>query len=255
MEKVLSCMEAFSGNPYPGRGIVAGVDETGKNLVQVYWIMGRSENSRNRVFKQGENGRVYTEAADPAKIKDGSLIFYDAMLETSRNGKPLAAVSNGVQTEAVMGGPSFMDALLSYRYEPDKPNYTPRITGCSYWLGRLRTDDVTLESRVLLSSIRKSQGSLACERHFHSYENVPPGIGYCLTTYRGDGDPLPPYDGEPYALMLRGSIEDIAHTYERALNADNFVSLVAKFIPRKGASHVVILNKYRQLEKKLAVVK
>src|SRR3989344_9010106 len=118
---------ALSRNPYPGRGIITGLDETGEYLVQVYWIMGRSENSRNRVFGCDDGGRLFTEPVDPSKVKDPKLIIYNAMRESAE----YYVVSNGDQTDTVIDSTyaDFSGALMELEYEPDAPNFTPRISG------------------------------------------------------------------------------------------------------------------------------
>lgn len=233
----------LSENPYPGRGIIVGLDETGKHLVQVYWIMGRSDNSRNRVFVSGENGLLATEAADPSKVKDPSLIIYNAMRADACGNEPFAVVSNGEQTDQVtelIKGELFSTALLGYTYEPDKPNFTPRITAVSYWFNR--------RPRAKMSILRKSPWSMECDRHFYEFGDLCAGYGHCLTTYSGDGDPLPSFEGEPILLPLAGSAERIASTYWEALNSENKVSLAVKFISSGGSSETVIYNKYKQVD-------
>lgn len=224
-------------NVYPGRGIVVGLDEDGENLVQVYWIMGRSENSRNRVFLN-DGGRLYTEAADPSKVKDPSLIIYNAMREADRR----FVVSNGRQTDAVLkelrAGGSMYQTLLHSTYEPDAPNFTPRITAQCSLVGPCLFE---------MAILRKSRFDDVCERQFFCYEKVPKGIGMCFTTYLGEGDPLPSYRGEPHALPLLGDIENIAEMYWTALDAENKVSLAVKFINQKSeASALSIRNKYKK---------
>lgn len=222
-------------NPYPGRGIVAGLDETSTYLIQVYWITGRSENSRNRVLKSDDNGRVYTEAADAAKMKDPALVIYNAMRER----KPYFIVSNGDQTDTVADSNSHFlnEALQDRTYEPDAPNFTQRITAMSSF------SDLP---HVQLSVLRKSMFGEQCDHVL--YQLVPaPGYGYCITTYAGDGDPLPSFRGDPLILPLIGGMEKIAHTYWNALNRTNLVSLAVKFIELKnGHSSIYIINKYAQ---------
>lgn len=232
---------ALSQNPYPGRGIVAGLDETGKYIFQVYWIMGRSGNSRNRVFRADSAGRLYTEAADPSKVKDPSLIIYNAMLEVG----DYYVVSNGNQTDTVFDAlvghePFSLDLVLSGRqYEPDAPNFTQRITAVS--------DLVKESGQVLTMSIlRKSRFGDRCDRL--TYElNPGPGFGYCITTYSGDGDPLPPFCGDPLIMPLSGGMEDILWTYWKALNEENRVSLAVKRVDvESGRSHILVINEYTQ---------
>ncbi len=233
----------LSGNPYPGRGIVVGLDETDKYLVQVYWIMGRSENSRNRVFS-ADDRRVYTEAADPSKVKDPSLIIYNAMLQSDG----CYIVSNGDQTDTILElqprydwGPGDIDfALESREYEPDAPNYTQRITAvCSIVAGH--------PAFIQMSILRKSMFDSGCDRLAYFYDNLRSGLGFCITTYSGDGDPLPAFRGDPLLMPLVGGIKVIAQAYWAALNEANRVSLVVKFIDKMtGESRVHIINKYEK---------
>lgn len=227
-------------NSYPGRGIVAGLDETGEYMVQVYWIMGRSENSRNRVFKaDNETGRLFTEAANPSKVKDPSLIIYNAM----REAVPYYVVSNGDQTDTVMNdldyGPFSLERALNRReYEPD-PNHTQRITAVS---------KIAMGGRQLLmmSILRKSRFGGRCDRSTYELDTGP-GFGFCITTYAGDGNPLPPFSGDPLLMPLVGGMEDIAHSYWNALNEENRVSLAVKWIEIfNGRSDIYIINKYTQ---------
>jgi len=232
---------ALSQNPYPGRGIVAGLDETGQYLVQVYWIMGRSENSRNRVFKTDETGRLFTEAADPAKVKDPSLIIYNAMRERGDWYNTFHfVVSNGDQTDTVTDsvGPLYLSQVLAGRkYEPDEPNFTQRITAVHLlWKER---------PQLQMSILRRSMIGPACDRMQFTYDYVHPGFGYCITTYAGDGHPLPPFRGDPLVMPLTGDMEDIAQTYWYALNEANRVSLAVKWIEiGNGRSDIYIINKF-----------
>lgn len=228
--------KALSQNSYPGRGIIIGRDETAQFLIQVYWIMGRSENSRNRIFQcDPGTGRVFTQAANPAAMKDPALIIYDAMVE--KNG--VFAVSNGAQTNDI-AQKGFGVALNKWSYEPDSPNFTPRI------FGECRIDAYT---PFALAIIRKSQNAEP-ERERHSYRlrDLPPGYGVCITTYTGDGNPLPSFKGEPYPLPLSGDIKNVADTIWEALNPDNRVSLVVKFIDiSSGRSQIEIINKFTEV--------
>lgn len=232
---------ALATNPYPGRGIVAGIDRTGGYMVQVYWIMGRSPNSRNRVFDADDNGRLFTEAADPSKVDDPSLIIYNAMREMGLN----YVVSNGDQTDTVISSlvPSMFSLDLALRgreYEPDKPNFTPRITAISSIVKKVRV-------ALFMSVLRKSPFGKGCDRF--TYELTPaPGFGYCITTYSGDGDPLPSFSGDPVLMPLVGGIEEIANDYWRVLNEENRVSLAVKSIQiSSGNSSIHIINKYAKV--------
>jgi IMP cyclohydrolase len=238
---------ALNANPYPGRGLVVGLDDTGDNLVQVYWIMGRSPNSRNRVFSADlETGRVFTEAADPSRVKDPSLIIYNAMAETAQPKQYV--VSNGHQTDTItqslrgvfnvdVPGSTLFDALSLHRFEPDGPNWTPRISAVSSWH----------PYRVQIVVLRRSPWSFACDRSLHSYEDLGAGYGYCVTTYDGDGDPLPSFSGMPYLLPLEGDIDRVAEMFWDFLNAENRVALAVKFIGRQGKADIKIINAYQKV--------
>ncbi len=231
---------ALKENPYPGRGIILGLDETGQYAVQVYWIMGRSENSRNRVFIEEFEGILKTAAADPSKVKDPSLIIYQAMAE---NYLCHYAVSNGHQTLKVSTVKD-LNNLADWTYEPDAPNYTPRISGR---FDLLATDEnSSLVTEILL--LKKSPLSEACDRHLYKLAISTPGLGYCVTTYSGDGDPLPSFAGEPYLLPITGEIEDVIDSIWQNLNEENRVSLAVKFIDiETGKSFLKIINKYKQI--------
>ena len=227
--------ERIEKNAYPGRGIVLGRSDDGA-WIQVYWIMGRSDNSRNRIFVC-EDGVVRTEAADPSKVEDPSLIIYNAM----RTSGGRFVVSNGVQTDAIWAvleaGGSFTDSLNEWHHEPDAPNFTPRISGCT---------DVD-EQVLWLSILKKSPFSeKASERHFFRLNEVEAGMGYAITTYRSDGDPLPSFEGAPYLLSLSGSAEEIVAHFWSKLNGDNKISLVVRRIePTSGEVQLVVENRYR----------
>ena len=231
---VKNARERIEGNRYPGRGIVLG--RGGDNAwTQVYWIMGRSDNSRNRIFVCEDNV-VRTEAADPSKVEDPSLIIYNAMRTSGRR----FVVSNGVQTDAIWSaleaGSSFTDSLSGWHHEPDAPNFTPRISGC--------TD---VDAQLLwLSILKKSPFSEnASERHFFRFDEVEVGMGYAITTYQNDGDPLPSFQGTPYLLSLPGNADEIATHLWSKLNSDNKISLVVRSIePTSGEVRLVVKNRY-----------
>ena len=245
-------LEKLAKNQYPGRGIIVGLDETGENMVQVYWIMGRSPNSRNRVFSHDGEGCVFTEAADKSQVKDPSLIIYNAMREVSFDGKNyLSVVSNGVQTDTIMDRPQGLrrDHLPAnmklWMYEPDAPNFTPRITATSTWMKYQNREAPLFQ----ISILRKSTWSDACDRHLYEIDGIGFGFGYCVTTYMSDGNPLPSFRGEPYLLPLIGDAKEVANTYWESLNVDNLVSLAVKFIPKRGPSEIIIRNKYKKKSK------
>lgn len=251
MSEVLSLallnFESLRIDTYPGRGIVIGLDELNENLVQIYWIMGRSENSRNRRFaKDDRTGKLWTEPADPSKVTDPSLIIYTAMREDSR----FYAVSNGKQTDDIIDAycgadinahEAFHKAMFENKYEPDKPNFTPRISAVFYFNPEFQPALRYAE----MSIIRKSRWCMEAEQHFYPFSEFEPGFGFCITTYDGLGDPLPAFSGSPYPLPLNGDIETITKKYWDILNPDNTVSLATKFINMKtGKSEIMVINKY-----------
>lgn len=232
--KIANCnLKALRRNPYPGRGIVAGLNKAGTHLIQLYWIMGRSENSRNRLFVQGqEHGHLGTEPIDPAKVTDASLVMYNAMRERGLH----YIVSNGRQTDTVaaMQPPIALDvALKKWLYEPDAPNYTPRITAMTMLRGGV--------ARINMAILRHSALGM-CDRAFYELQPVA-GYGHCITTYEGDGDPLPSFTGDPRLVPLSGKVVDILQTYWDALDRNNRIAIAMKTIDtRDGASNIHIIN-------------
>ncbi|MFP4379552.1 MAG: IMP cyclohydrolase [Candidatus Sumerlaeia bacterium] len=239
MQEAIKNLEELGKNPYPGRGIIIGMGEKGESLIQVYWIMGRSPNSRNRVFEK-DGALLRTAAADPSKVQDPSLIIYNAMREM--NG--LYVVTNGDQTDTIiqgiLTGTTFCQALNTRAYEPDAPNFTPRISGiCSLKDGLPWAE---------LSVLKKSVFGAHTDRHCFRYEEFGPGLGHCITTYMGDGDPLPSFSGEPRLMPLEGSISELANNIWNHLNEDNRVSLAVKFIDiETGGSNLHVINKYSKV--------
>ncbi|HVU06759.1 MAG TPA: IMP cyclohydrolase [Candidatus Paceibacterota bacterium] len=238
-------LRALASNPYPGRGFVLGLSEDGESFFQVYWIMGRSESSRNRVFECGmeqplsfSGPRVSTRAADPSKVqeKDRHLIIYDAMLEAPG----LFVVSNGAQTNAVRDamkdGAFLMDSLKDWQYEPDAPNHTPRITGVI---------DLRPGGEAEIAVLLKTPDGDGCVRMRYPL-GLQPGFGYCVTTYETDGNPLPSFRKPPYIMPIRGLVHDILDTYWSALDKVNRVAIVVKQIWREPkSSTIAIENKHR----------
>ncbi|MBM4037373.1 MAG: inosine monophosphate cyclohydrolase [Planctomycetes bacterium] len=215
------------------------MDDKAYRVIQVYWIMGRSENSRNRVFAT-DGKRVWTEPADPAKVKDPSLIIYNAIRELPEG---LFVVTNGDHTDTICdmvgAGGTVEKALGTRQVEPDAPNFTPRIAGVFDFRG--------LPYVAILSLLRKSAFGDATDRFYWRYEEFDPGLGYCITTYLGDGDPLPAFAGEPYLVPLVGDPCAVASAFWDALDRDNKVSLCVKAIdPESFESQVVIINKYEK---------
>jgi hypothetical protein len=238
-ERAHESFASLAANPYPGRGIVMGRAESAAAWLQVYWIMGRSENSRNRVLV-AEGPELRTEPADPARVADPSLIIYEAMLELP--GAYL--VSNGDQTRTLLdvmeAGGRFEDALEMREREPDAPSYTPRISG----LIDLRRGDAAFALSILKAN--PAEPSLTDRATFRPAP-PPPGFGLGLTTYQGDGEPLPSFCGEPLWLPLVGRSGDVADAYWNALDRGNRVALAVKEIASTGASRIVLRNRFRRV--------
>lgn len=220
-------------NPYPGRGLVVGRDDFG-DFVLVYWIMGRSENSRNRRFV-ADAGTLRTEPVDPAKVEDPSLIIYEAMLELPG----VQVASNGDQTrtiaDALAGGGTFEGALSTREREPDAPNYTPRISG----MIDLRAAKPSIGLSILKASpFDPSQ----TDRFYYRPALPPPGYGLGLTTYASDGSPLPSFSGEPLMLPCAGTPEEIRDRYWSSLNAENRVALAVKAVHEDGRMKALLIE-------------
>ena len=226
--------ERIAGNPYPGRGLVLGRTADGAAWLQLYWIMGRSANSRNRVFV-ADGATLRTEPFDAAAVEDPSLILYDAMLEVGR----AYVVSNGDQTrtiaDALARGGSFEAALATREREPDAPNYTPRISGLIELGGAAPAFALSLLKANRADPERS-------DRHTFRPAPPPPGLGLGLTTYRGDGAPLPSFEGEPLWLPLAGSAEALLARYWDALDRENRVALALKRIPLAGGPGVLLVR-------------
>ena len=234
MEK-LNLLDLLNSNPYPGRGIVLGKSADGGRAVAVYFIMGRSGNSRNRRFVPTEDG-IRTEAAEPAKMTDPSLIIYHPVREAGRD----LIVTNGDQTDTVrdylLEGRTFAEALRQRTFEPDAPNYTPRISG-------LLSPDGSFQ----LSILKSAEGSPdCCCRYFYDYDAPLPGEGRFLHTYLGDGNPLPSFAGDPERVALDWeSPEALADQVWGALHPENKISLFVRFTDLSDGSHRdVIRNRY-----------
>jgi IMP cyclohydrolase len=237
-----SNLKLLAQNPYPGRFIAMGVDDTREHCVQVYAIMGRSDSSRNRIFEEHPGGMVRTAAADPSKLrkKDIPLIIYSAMRE--QDGQYI--VSNGNQTDTICKGIarglSFVSAASGRTFEPDKPNYTPRISAAY-----VRQPKMPPQTLLMHMVSRTETG--AQHRRWWEFElrRIPDGEGYCFHTYEGDGNPLPSFRGEPYPVPLRGNEEDILLRYRNVLNAEHLVSIAVKMVSIKtGESTLSLFNKY-----------
>ena len=221
------------GNPYPGRGIVLGMTPDGKSSVAVYFIMGRSANSRNRVFAEEPDG-IRTQAADPARMEDPSLIIYHPVRQMGRG----LIVTNGDQTDTILEflkqGLPMEQALRTREFEPDGPNWTPRISGLlgpngSYKLSILKAADGT---------------GRRCLRQTFEYPGQP-GTGHFLHTYAGDGDPLPSFAGEPEQVAVEGDIDSLASAVWDALDEANRISLFVRFTDLETRDFQQrIVNKY-----------
>lgn len=233
--RVQEGMNRIQTASYPGRGIVIGLSPNEKHFVQVYWIMGRSPSSRNRVFVQ-EGDFVKTDTVDKTQKVDPLTLYYPVKtLDASH------IVTNGDQTdtiyEALQKGGRFDSALMTRTFEPDGPNFTPRISGVVNL-----ADDVAYRLAVL-----KTVGGdeRYCSRQFFTYETAIAGVGHCVTTYVDDGSPLPSFEGEPFAVAVYNDLQETANAYWNALNEDNRVSMLVKFIDcASGTSQLVIVNKY-----------
>lgn len=229
----------LSENTYPGRGIVIGKSSDGKNAMIAYFIMGRSVNSRNRIFEAFDGG-MRTKAFDESKLSDPSLIIYNPYL--SAKGGNIDIITNGDQTNTVYDfindGKTFEDALYTREFEPDAPNFTPRISGICYYC--FERNVFTYKLSVLKSANGRSG---ACNRYFYNY--VPEnGIGHFIHTYKCDGDPIPSFYGEPEEVSMPNTAEELAELCWNNLNEDNKVSLFVRTVPLDGGKATdIIINK------------
>ena len=223
-------------NAYPGRGIVIGRSEDGSKAVTAYFIMGRSVNSRNRVFTATEDG-IKTEAFDPSKLTDPHLIIYSPVRVLGNK----TIVTNGDQTDTIYEGMdkqmTFEQSLRSREFEDDAPNYTPRISGIMHVEGGTYN--------FAMSILKSADGDpSSCERHTFTYTNPKAGVGRFLHTYMGDGNPLPSFEGEPEKVAISGSIDEFTANVWESLNEDNKVSLFVRFIDiATGEAETRIVNK------------
>ena len=228
----------LKGNAYPGRGIVLGRSQDGKYAVVAYFIMGRSENSRNRIFVETQDG-IRTQAYDPAKMTDPSLIIYHPVRRVTDEDGVTTIVTNGDQTDTLrdfmLEGESYVAALNTREFEPDGPNYTPRISGIVYPSGS-----------YMLSILKSLDGdSSCCLRHYFTYDAPRPGLGHFLHTYQGDGNPLPSFQGEPRPVEIAGDLDTFTGLIWQGLNPENKVSLFTSFIDLEtGAAESRIVNKH-----------
>lgn len=227
--------ELLVWNTYPGRGIIVGMTPDGENAVAAYFIMGRSANSRNRIFVKKE-GAVFTEPFDPAKVEDPSLIIYAAL----RQFRNRLIVTNGDQTDTIrdgfLAGKSFAEALASREFEPDKPNFTPRISAV------MNFDPGHFNYEMSILKSVDAEGS-ACARYHFAYPGVP-GLGHCIHTYVCDGNPLPSYHGEPERVEMDNHFEQFCDKLWGALDGENKISLYCVSVNLKnGSSKDKLFNK------------
>ena len=225
----------ISANNYPGRGILLGRSADDRYAVIAYFIMGRSVNSRNRVFTETEDG-IRTEAYDPSKMEDPSLIIYHPV----RVFYGQTIVTNGDQTDTIRDslaeGHCFRHALMTREFEPDGPNYTPRISGI-----------VAEDGSYKLSILKSLDGDPSCCcRYFFEYDHPKAGLGHIIHTYEGDGSPLPSFEGEPKPMNITASsAAELSEQLWESLNDDNKVSLFVRYIDiATGEADTVITNKH-----------
>lgn len=231
--QIKSLATELNTNTYPGRGIVLGKSKDGKKAVIAYFIMGRSANSRNRIFEENDRGGIRTKAFDESKMEDPSLIIYNPVLKI--DGKTI--VTNGDQTDTIYDHMKeefcYHHALVTREFEPDAPNYTPRISGV-----------VKPNGDYNLSILKSNLGMPECVRYFFEYP-AHPGMGHFIHTYEHDGDPIPSFEGEPTPIEIDGSdIDAFTSTVWDNLNEDNKVSLFTRFINlENGEEETRIVNK------------
>jgi hypothetical protein len=233
----ISLEKEISSTTYPGRGIVIGKSADGTKAVIAYFIMGRSENSRNRVFVETEDG-IRTQAFDPSKLTDPSLIIYAPVRKLGNT----TIVTNGDQTDTVYdlmkAGKTFEQSLRTREFEPDAPNYTPRISGI------VECEDGKMS--FAMSILKSADGNPeCCERYTFSYDKPLAGIGRFIHTYMNDGNPLPSFEGEPTLVEIGNeSLDEFAEKIWNSLNADNKVSLYVSYIDiATGNAESKIINK------------
>ena len=233
--KPVDIKQDLAGNSYPGRGIVIGQSADGKQAVVAYFIMGRSVNSRNRVFVE-EGAGIRTQAHDPAKLSDPSLVIYAPVRVLGED----TIVTNGDQTDTIYDflkeGKTFEEALRTRTFEPDGPNYTPRISGI------VERGEGSFTYKL---SILKSCGGDPdfAQRFFFEYAPKA-GLGHFIHTYKQDGDPIPSYEGEPTPVFIEGDIDAFTASLWENLNQDNKVSLFTRFIDLEtGKAETRIVNK------------
>ena len=234
--KLLSLAEELRSNSYPGRGIVIGRSKDGTKAVTAYFIMGRSENSRNRVFVEEGEG-IRTQAFDPAKLSDPSLIIYAPVRVLGNK----TIVTNGDQTDTIYEGMdkqlTFEQSLRCREFEPDGPNYTPRISGIMH----IENGGYNYAMSILKSSNGNPE---SCCRFTYAYEKPLNGEGRFIHTYMGDGNPLPSFEGEPKLVEISDDMDAFTDMLWNSLNEDNKVSLFVRYIDiQTGTYETKIINK------------
>ncbi|MBQ9375446.1 MAG: IMP cyclohydrolase [Ruminococcus sp.] len=235
--KAINIYDELKSNAYPGRGIIIGKSEDGTKAVTAYFIMGRSVNSRNRVFTETADG-IKTEAADPSKLTDPHLIIYSPVRVLGNK----TIVTNGDQTDTIYEmmdkQQTFEQALRTREYEDDAPNYTPRISGI------MHIEDGNYN--YAMSILKSADGNPDCtERFTFTYTNPISGTGHFIHTYMGDGNPLPSFEGEPKKIAISDDIDEFTAKLWDNLNEDNKVSLFVRFIDiATGKAETKIVNKY-----------
>ena len=233
---MLSLANELNSNTYPGRGIVIGKTKDGKKAVTAYFIMGRSNNSRNRVFVEEGEG-IRTQAFDQSKLEDPSLIIYAPVRVLGNK----TIVTNGDQTDTIYEGMdkqlTFEQSLRTREFEPDAPNYTPRISGIMH----VENGKYNYAMSILKSNNGNPE---ACNRYTFAYENPAAGEGHFIHTYMHDGNPLPSFEGEPKLVEINGDIDEFTNMVWTNLNEDNKVSLFVRFIDiATGEYETRIVNK------------
>lgn len=217
--KINPVKELLKDNTYPGRGIIVGKSEDGKYAVCAYFIMGRSANSRNRIFTK-KDGAVYTEPYDASKVEDPSLIIYSAVKKCNNT----LIVTNGDQTDTIYNslkaGKCMRHALRTREFEPDGPNFTPRISACLNFDG-----GYSYEMSILKSADEKGS---ACNRYFYEYEALD-GVGHFIHTYVCDGNPIPTFQGEPERVKIPSDIDAFTNEIWSSLNEQNKISLYVRY--------------------------
>ena len=234
--KIIDLSQELKENTYPGRGIIVGKSQDGKSAVCAYFIMGRSANSRNRVFVEDGNG-IRTKAFDESKLEDPSLIIYAPVRVLGNK----TIVTNGDQTDTIYElmnkQMTFEQALRTREFEPDSPNYTPRISSV------MKVSDG--DYNYAISILKSADGDpSSCQRYSFAYSNPINGIGHINHTYKCDGNPLPSFEGEPKKVEIPNCIDEFSKMIWESLNEDNKVSLFVRYIDIKsGKTESRIINK------------